>query len=75
MGDKTKGLYQKYVVTKISDSKKKMDCIVLEFNDPIARDAIRYWAGLMIVEGYGKCGQQVIEKLGMTMEKMINKTS
>ncbi len=63
MSDKEKGLYQKYRVKKVGKPREEMDCIVLEFNDPIARHGIRTWAHLMHVRGYHKCAGQVLAKL------------
>ena len=37
MSDKNEGLIRKYEVTKLSNPTKKIDAIVLEFDDPIAR--------------------------------------
>ena len=61
--DKKRGLYWKYEVQKLSNPNKKIDCIVLEFDDPIARSGIRAWALQMIASGYVECGREVIEKL------------
>ena len=76
MSDKNLGIYKKYDVTKISNPTKKMDCIVLEFDDPIARVALRKWAEEMIANGYLKCGEETIEKLDkieQTIENSKNK--
>ena len=51
MSDKTKGLYKKYEVTRV-DGKPIDNCIVLEFKDPIARDAIHKWASDMYLSGH-----------------------
>lgn len=63
MKDKNRGLYNKYHVQKISNPEKKIDAIVLEFDDPIARRAIRPWANSMIYAGFNKVGHDVHDKL------------
>ena len=63
MSEKEKGLYKKYEITKLSNPTKKVDAIVLEFDDPIARKVIMYWAIEMIDEGYEKCGKETLDKL------------
>lgn len=60
---KEKGFELKYKVTKLSNQTKKVDCIVLEFDDPIAREGIRAWAKAMNEAGYHKCATQVLDKL------------
>lgn len=61
--EKKKGLYQKYEVTKLSNPEKKMDCVVLEFDDPIARIGIKAWAQAMWDFGYRECASEVLEKI------------
>lgn len=46
------GLIQKYEVKKLTNPNKKMDCVVLEFDDPIARVGIRAFAKALEQEGY-----------------------
>lgn len=60
--DKDKGLYKKYEVTKLNNPTKKLDCIVLEFDDPIARVGIRAWADAMAKNGYYACATEVMRK-------------
>lgn len=59
---KKRGLFQKYHVMKLSCPEKKMDCIVMEFDDPTARKGIRAWAKAMINRGYKAAGQEAIDK-------------
>jgi hypothetical protein len=48
---KQEGLVKKFEVTKLSNPEKKLDCIVLEFDDPIARRGIQAWAEAMLEAG------------------------
>lgn len=68
MGLKTEGLISKYEVKKINNPNKNLDCIVLEFDDPIARQGIYAWAEAMNKAGYSKCAAQVFAKL-LNIEK------
>ena len=61
--EKSKGLYQKYVVKKINNPDKEIDCVVLEFDDPIARDGIWAWCGAMKRNGFVKCAEDTMKKL------------
>lgn len=63
MPDKKRGLYQKYEVSKISNRGKDIDCIVLEFDDPISRHGIKLWAKEMYRHGYKECAAEVYKKL------------
>lgn len=61
--NKDEGLYQKYIVQKISNPDKKIDAIVLEFDDPIARVGITHWAQAMLAKGYKQCFRDVMGKV------------
>jgi len=61
--EKNRGLYKKFHVQKLSNPTKEIDCIVLEFDDPIAQKAIMFWANEMCINGYNLCAQQTKEKL------------
>jgi len=61
--NKTNGLLQKYEVKKLSNPTKEMDCIVLEFDDPIAQIGIRAWAEELHERGYTLLALDVISKL------------
>lgn len=63
MGKKTEGLFKKFEVTKVSNPEKRIDAIVLEFDDPIARVGIKAWADEMTERGFHKCAAQVYAKL------------
>lgn len=63
MDEKEKGLYGKYKVEKISNPEKKIDCIVLEFDDVIARTGIMAWAEDMAHHGYEVVLLNVMDKL------------
>jgi len=52
-----------YTVRKVTNPKKEIDAIVLEFDDPIARKGIYHWAIEMMAQGYKDCGHQVLGKL------------
>ena len=67
---KQTGLEARYVVEKVSNQKKVVDCIVLEFDDPIARVGIRAWADAMAEAGYKKCSDEIIKKLKRTGKRM-----
>lgn len=57
------GLFKKYEVKKLSNPEKELDCVVLEFDDPIARQALEFWAELMRKNGYSEVHKDTIEKL------------
>lgn len=63
MADKKEGLVQKFEVTKLSNPNKKVDAIVLEFDDPIARQGIHAWAEAMMEAGYYRCAAETFAKL------------
>lgn len=52
VSDKDTGLYKKYEVKKISNPEKALDCIVLEFDDPNAREGIFAFADACERDGY-----------------------
>jgi len=58
-----KGLFRKYQVIKISNPGKVIDGIVLEFDDPIAHEAIWTWANNMRDAGYSDVFNDVMDKL------------
>ncbi len=62
MSEKSKGFYQKYEVTKISNPSKEIDAVVLEFDDPIARRGIRAWAVEMYAKGFDKAALEATKK-------------
>ena len=61
--EKNIGLYKKFRVQKVGNPTKKIDCIVLEFDDPIAQKAINFWADEMHNAGYIKCAAQTKQKI------------
>ncbi len=61
--NKEVGIYQKYEVKKLSNPEKKMDCIVLEWDDPLAWDAIEIWGRQMSIAGYEQVWIDVRDKL------------
>lgn len=61
--EKKKPLYQKFEVKKITNPTKKMDCIVLEFDDPIDRVGIKAWAEEMQRQGYDRASAGAFAKL------------
>lgn len=63
MSDKEQGLYQKYEVKKLSNPGKKIDCIVLEFDDENARPAIAAFADKVELEGYQSLADDLRAKL------------
>lgn len=60
---KAKGLESRYHVKKLGNLDKKIDCIVLEFDDPIARVGIKAWIKEMRAQGFERVYEDVIEKL------------
>lgn len=64
------GLFKKYSVTKINNPDKSVDAIVLEFDDPIARKAIRYWGKVMGENGYEQVEYDVNQKLDAIEEEL-----
>ena len=59
------GLLKKYSITKISNPKKDVDAIVLEFDDPIAVEGIIAWAEEMYRNGYKQVHADVISKIDL----------
>lgn len=68
---KNKGLFQKYYIEKISNPEKQIDAIVLEFDDPIAREGIWSWAIEMRNNGYYKCYSDTIDKLNSYQQEYV----
>lgn len=63
--EKHKGLYQKYKVEKLNGRPMgEKGCIVLEFDDPIAKEAIITWAKSMRDAGYVQVWKDIAAKLG-----------
>lgn len=60
--DKDKGLFQKYSVEKLSNPEKKIDAIVLEFDDPLSRAAIRKYAVIVRAAGFPVFALDLINK-------------
>lgn len=60
------GLERRYEVKKLSNPEKQVECIVLEFDDPIARLSIRHWAAQMCRQGYTEVYRDVMKKLSET---------
>lgn len=63
MTSKSQGLMPKYEVKKLTNPSKELDCIVLEFDDPIARFAIKAFASRCAQEGYDQLARDIIFKL------------
>lgn len=61
--EKNKGLYQKYEVKKLTNPDKVMDCIVLEFDDPISRNALHSYVDILIDHGYEELAKDIYCKL------------
>ena len=74
MSDKTKGIYKKYEVKKLTNPSKKIDCIVLEFDDPIARQGIRSWAHTMLANGYVQVAAETLTKIDIIEKDIMMKT-
>lgn len=66
---KNAGLQSRYLVKKLSNPTKVVDGIVLEFDDPIAREGIRAWAQAMKVAGYQQAGNEALDKLAQVETK------
>ena len=66
MKDKEKGLFQKYQVTKLTNPTKKMDCIVLEFDDEISRVGIEAFADECSKRGYHNLAHDIYGHLHQT---------
>lgn len=60
--DKTRGLYQKYQVTR-TDGQSVGLSVVLEFKDPLARSALLVWAYGMHEAGYETVAADVVATL------------
>lgn len=64
MSDKrSQGIELRYEVKKLTNPGKELDCLVLEFDDPIARVGITAWADEMFRQGYFKIAAQIYSKL------------
>lgn len=63
MNDKTRGLFGKYKVEKITNPKKELDCIVLEFDDPNSREGIIAFAEAVRRDGYRKLHDDIMAKI------------
>lgn len=61
--DKKVGLYNKYEVKKLSNPDKRLDCIVLEFDDENSRKGIEAFADAVELDGY----QQLADDLRMKL--------
>lgn len=61
--EQQRGLYKKYEVVKTHNPTKKIDCIVLEFDDPISRVGIKAWAREMLKAGYIQVAMDTEAKL------------
>lgn len=62
--EKNRGLYKKWEVTKLTNPTKKVDCIVLEFDDPIACKGIEAFARACQDAGYEALYRDLMMKLG-----------
>ncbi|MBX9877662.1 MAG: hypothetical protein K2Y22_04320 [Candidatus Obscuribacterales bacterium] len=60
---KANGLEPRYEVKKLTNPTKEFDCVVLEFDDPIARVGILAWAKEMKLHGYEKVYEDVIRRM------------
>lgn len=63
MSDKKEGFFNKYTVRKNGNASKKIDAVVLEFDDPIARVGIDAWRIEMLKNGYIECSNSVGARL------------
>lgn len=63
MNEKEKGLFKKYDVVKMTNPSKKVDAIVLEFDDKLSHDAIWEWACTMWDNGYKQLYNDTVTKL------------
>lgn len=63
MNNREEKLESRFLVTKLTNPDKKVDGIVLEFDDPVARVGIRAWAKAMRSRGYEQVYQDIREKL------------
>lgn len=57
------GLYRKYEVKKLTNPSKKVDAIVLEWDDPRARVGILAWAEQMRRDGFEQVYQDTMAKM------------
>lgn len=65
MSEKEKGLYKKFEVKKISNPTKELDCIVLEFDDHLAREGIFAFAKSAKRGGFHELHDDLMEKLSV----------
>ena len=69
MSDKDNGLYKKYDVKKLSNPNKFVDCMVLEFDDPVARVGLAAYAEAAHNAGYKTLAADIRGKLYMERER------
>lgn len=67
---KNEGLQDRYSITKKSNPGKKIDAIVLEFDDPIASGAILHWGVSMRNKGYEQVYKDIWVKLGFPLSAL-----
>lgn len=60
---KDQGLIKKYDVKKLSNPEKEIDAIVLEFDDPISRKVLKYYASKLAAAGYSKFANDLVDKV------------
>jgi len=63
VSEKQKGLYQKFAVQKLTNPGKKLDCLVLEFDDPVSRIGILAFANAAADAGYDELALDIFRKL------------
>ena len=63
MSKSNSGFYKKYHVSKISNPDKKIDALVLEFDDPVGVAIASIWATLMLKLGYTEAYEGISRKM------------
>ena len=61
--EKQRGLYMKYEVTRVGKPDELVDCIVMSWDDPLAREAIHAFAKAARREGYHALASDLFERL------------
>lgn len=62
MNSKSKGILPNFEIKKISHPTKKIDAVVLEFDDAIARDSIIMYINSLRCAGYIKFADELLTK-------------
>lgn len=77
--DKDKGLFAKYIIEggktyKVNNPTKSIDAVILEFDDPLAREGIEAFVIAARANGYDELANDLMDKLDEAEFQDFNKT-